>query len=99
MKVKITHTARYEDVPNIINEILTKCRTELKIASELKFNILRLEDTVIEVARVQDTLDLVSTQLEDCLSLSQGYVQVQQQLNNSAESTPDFSEDLSEQDE
>ena len=98
MKVKITHTIRYEDVPNTINEILNKCRTELKRASELRFDILRLEDTTIEVGKVQDTLDLVSAQLEDCLILCQGYVQIQQHTTNADDEVQDLSlEDVDEE--
>lgn len=91
MKVKITHTIRYEDVPNTINEILNKCRTELKRASELRFDMLRLEDTTVEIGKVQNTLDLVSTQLEDCLFLCQGYVQIQQNTINVDDGIQDLS--------
>ena len=80
MKVKITHTVRYEDVPDLVNENLNKCRSELRRCAELKFNILRLEETTKEVVKAQEILDLVSSQLEDCLNLAQGYVQVQQQM-------------------
>ncbi len=99
MKVKITHTIRYEDVPNIVNDILNKCRTELRRCSEVRFDILRLNDTAIEVAKVQDTLDLVSSQLEDCLNLCQGYAQVQEQLNGEPEETKDISESTGEKNE
>lgn len=99
MKVKITHTIRYEDVPNIVNDILNKCRTELRRCSEVRFDILRLNDTAIEVAKVQDTLDLVSSQLEDCLNLCQGYAQVQEQLNGEPEETKDISENTGEKNE
>ena len=80
MKVKITHTVRYEDIPGLVDENLNKCRSELRRCAELKFNILRLEETTKEIVEVQETLDLVSSQLEDCLNLAQGYVQVQQQM-------------------
>jgi uncharacterized protein YeaC (DUF1315 family) len=99
MKVKITYTTRYEDVPNVINDILNKCRTELKRSSELRFDILRLKDTAVEVAKVQDTLDLVSSQLEDCLNLCQGYAQVQEHLTDENEETQDLSEDADEKNE
>jgi len=85
MKVKVTHTVRYDDVPNIVNELINKCRSELVRCSELKFNILRLEDTTVEVSKIQETLDLVSSQLDDCLDLCSGYIQVQQQLENNKE--------------
>jgi hypothetical protein len=102
MKVKVTHTARYDDVPNIVNELVNKCRTELTRCSELKFDILRLEDTATEVSKIQETLDLVSSQLEDCLHLCNGYVQVQQQLADAKanqEIESDVATSVGEQDE
>ena len=95
MKVKITHTVRYEDVPNIVNELLNRCRFELKKSSEFKFDILRLRDTAEEISKVQSTLDLVSSQLEDCLNLCQGYAnfQQQQQQNESTQQQLDELED------
>ena len=85
MKVKVTHTARYDDVPNIVSELINKCRSELTRCSEFKFNILRLEDTAVEVSKTQETLDLVSSQLDDCLNLCAGYVQVQEQLEKNSQ--------------
>ena len=85
MKVKITHTARYEDVPNIVNELLNKCRAALRKSADFKFDILRLAKTSEEIREVQDTLDLVSSQLEDCFVLCQGYLEVHQQQTQSTE--------------
>jgi hypothetical protein len=102
MKVKITHTARYEEVPSIVNELLSKCRSELKRSSDFKFDILRLSETATEIQEVQETLDLISSQLDDCLNLCQGYIDFQKQLATSAEEATTSSfveEDESEQDE
>ena len=79
MKVRIMHTVRYEDIPNILNELINKCRSELKRSSEFKFNISNLAKTTEEIREIQETLDLVTSQLEDCLNLYQGYLGYQQQ--------------------
>jgi hypothetical protein len=52
MKVKVTYTVDYEDVPNVVNDLLTKCREQLKRASQFKFNILNLEKTTAEVTDI-----------------------------------------------
>ena len=45
MKVKVTYTVDYEDVPDVVNDLLMKCRKQLERASQFKFNILNLEKT------------------------------------------------------
>jgi len=78
MKVKLTYTADYEDVPQIINEIVEKCRNNLKRSSEFKFNFLDLEKTAAEIMELQSTMSLVSSQLEDCYNMYRGYLQASQ---------------------
>jgi len=80
MKVRVAYTVDYEDVPDVVNDLLTKCREQLKRASQFKFNILNLEKTTVEVAELQKDLDTVSAQLEDCLNLSRGYINVQKDI-------------------
>ena len=80
MKVKITQSVLYEDVPDIIQNLLGKCRSQLRKSSEFEFNMLKLSETAAEISRIQNALDLVSSQLEDCYHMSQGYLQVRQQL-------------------
>jgi hypothetical protein len=80
MKVRVAYTVDYEDVPDVVNDLLTKCREQLKRASQFKFNILNLERTTVEVAELQKDLDTVSAQLEDCLNLSRGYINVQKDI-------------------
>ena len=86
MKVKVTYTVDYEDVPDVVNDLLMKCREQLKRASQFKFNILNLEKTTAEVIDLQRGLDTVSAQLEDCLNLSHGY------LNGEKSATEDIEE-------
>jgi len=90
MKVKVTYTVDYEDVPDVVNDLLTKCREQLKRASQFKFNILNLQKTTAEVIDLQKDLDTVSAQLEDCLNLSQGYLNVEKNAAEYGEE-PEFS--------
>ena len=88
MRVKVTYTAEYEDVPDLVNDIVEKCRDELKKAADFKFNITDLEKTAIEINSLQSKLSLVSAQLEDCYNISRGYITASQnaaQENNSEE--------------
>lgn len=77
MKVRVAYTVDHEDVPNIVGEIVVKCQDQLKRASQLKFNILNFEKTVAEVEEIKENLDIISTQLEDCLNLARGYIGIQ----------------------
>mgnify|MGYP006416797097 CR=1 FL=1 len=94
MKVRVTYTVDYEDVPNVVNDLLTKCREQLKRASQFKFNILNLEKTTAEVADLQKELDTVSAQLEDCLNLSNGYIDVQKDIAEGLEAATNNTEEV-----
>ena len=73
MKVKVTYTVGYEDVPSIVNDLLNKCRTQLRTSSEFKFDFFNLDETTVRIVELQKTLDLVAAQLEDCVNLCTGY--------------------------
>tara|TARA_R110002110_G_scaffold89148_1_gene232255 strand:- start:641 stop:943 length:303 start_codon:yes stop_codon:yes gene_type:complete len=94
MKVKVTYTVDYEDVPNVVNDLLTKCREQLKRASQFKFSILNLEKTTAEVVDLQKDLDTVSAQLEDCLNLSHGYINVQKDAAEGLEAAVNNTEEV-----
>jgi len=97
MKVRVTYTVNYEDVPDVVNELLTKCREQLKRASQFKFNILNLEKAAAEFGDLQKDLDTVSTQLEDCLNLSRGYVDVQRGVVNDLEAAANNTEEATDE--
>tara|TARA_R110000824_G_scaffold155662_2_gene328420 strand:+ start:271 stop:567 length:297 start_codon:yes stop_codon:yes gene_type:complete len=80
MKVKVTYTVDYDQISNLIHEILHECRTKLRDASNFHFDVLQLEKTTKNIENVQQDLDLVTSQLEDCLNLAVGYVQTQSDL-------------------
>ena len=94
MKVRVTYTVDYEDVPNVVNDLLAKCREQLKRASQFKFNILNPEKTTAEVVDLQKDLDTISIQLEDCLNLSKGYIDVQKGMAEDAAAIANNTEEV-----
>lgn len=97
MKVKVTYTVDYDDVPKLVNEMLNDCRAKLKSFSDFKFDFFRLDDTTTEIRKVNEGLDLIATQLEDCMNLCRGYAEV---VSNPAEDVShDHMEKLRELDE
>ena len=93
MKVKISYTVDIEDVPEVINEIVTQCREELKDCSRFKFNILKLQQTEEDIRALQDKLSKTSDQLGDCINMAQGYIDVHESLEKDV---PSMGEDLLE---
>ena len=73
MKVRVAYTLDHEDVPKLVDEIITSCREELKTASNFRFDVRDIESAADEVAFVQSRLDVVAGKLEDCLNLCRGY--------------------------
>jgi|TARA_R110000824_G_scaffold67816_4_gene175556 predicted nucleotide-binding protein (sugar kinase/HSP70/actin superfamily) len=82
MKVKITHTVEYEEVPEIVNKMVLECRDKLKKASMFNFNMRDLKKTSIEVEEIQSDLDLISSKLEDCLNIIIGYEEAQNPIEH-----------------
>tara|TARA_R110000824_G_scaffold100088_3_gene237907 strand:- start:2985 stop:3281 length:297 start_codon:yes stop_codon:yes gene_type:complete len=78
MKVKVSYTADYDDVPELVNKLVTECKETLRAASNLKFNIFNLEQSSRLVAQVQKDVDIVASKLEDCLNICHGYQQAGQ---------------------
>ena len=77
MKVKVSYTVDCDDVPNLVKDILDKCRATLVDASNINFDFAHLERAARDITKLQADLDMVSSQLEDCLNLSRGYLEVQ----------------------
>ena len=74
MKVKVTYTLNIEDVPSLVATMAKECTDKLERASKLKFDINRFEKTVSEVSALQNELDLISSQLDDCVNMTHGYL-------------------------
>ena len=88
MKVKVTHTVDFDDVPDIVNEIVNGCRQQLRRASEFKFNTTSLSSIAAEVTKVQRSLDLVTSQLDDCVNMYEGYIAARENIE-AAENEPE----------
>ncbi len=95
MKVKVTHTVLYEDVPEFIFQLVRECKQEISSCENFKFNIADLRSSSAEVEKVKDKLDLVISKLEDCINISVGYAnaQVEQQLSD----VPEFHEGVEDE--
>ena len=77
MKVKVTYTTDYDDIPELVNKMLSECRDTLQQSSNFKFNMFNLEESSSQILTVQKSLDLVASKLDDCLNIAHGYVQAQ----------------------
>tara|TARA_Y100000034_G_C6872867_1_gene398775 strand:- start:463 stop:804 length:342 start_codon:yes stop_codon:yes gene_type:complete len=97
MKVKISYTEDSEQVPRLINELLSKCRKKLLRYSDLEFNLNQASKFVKEVRETIDGLELVSSQLDDCVNLSIGYVELQAAIKNQEEQSLSTPETLDEE--
>ena len=73
MKVRIAYTVDHEEVPRVVEEIVTLCRAELSNTPNFRFDVKDLGKTASEIINLRDRLDIITSKLEDCVSLSGGY--------------------------
>ena len=74
MKVKVTYTLDIEDVPSLVTSMAEDCTGRLEKISKLRFDLNRFEKTIVAVSEAQSELDLISSQLDDCVNMAQGYL-------------------------
>jgi hypothetical protein len=75
MKVKVAYTAKLEDVPELVNQLLVKMRSDLELAAlKLKFNPVELEKMVHDLSVAKDSLDIVASQIDDVVNMTSGWV-------------------------
>jgi hypothetical protein len=75
VKVKISYTVDYEDVPNVINNLVVNVKERLRDASELKsFEEEKLDRFVVDVQAAIETVSTAGSQLTDLLNMAVGYV-------------------------
>ncbi len=75
MKVKVAYTANLEDVPELVNQLLVKMRSDLELATQkLKFNPVELEKMVHDLSVAKDSLDIVASQIDDVVNMTSGWV-------------------------
>ena len=74
MKVKVTYTLDIEDVPSLVADMAKECTDKLEKISKLKFDLTRFDRTIAAVSEAQSELDLISSQLDDCVNMAHGYL-------------------------
>jgi hypothetical protein len=73
MKVRVTYTVDHEEVPKLVDDLVSDCRLALKNLSNFKLDVRNLERASSDIKTVQAQLDTVAGKLEDCLNLCVGY--------------------------
>jgi hypothetical protein len=69
---------------------MSGCRTALAEASKINIDFAHLEKSARDIFELQSSLDIISSQLEDCLNLSQGYLEAQRKSEIPDEASPDI---------
>jgi|TARA_R110000851_G_scaffold332415_2_gene508611 hypothetical protein len=75
MKVKVAYTANLEDVPELVSQLLANMRLKLEqAASKLRFNPVELEKMAHELQVVKDSLDVITSQIDDVMNMTSGWI-------------------------
>tara|TARA_R110000824_G_scaffold287986_1_gene476003 strand:+ start:359 stop:655 length:297 start_codon:yes stop_codon:yes gene_type:complete len=80
MKVKVSYTVDFDDIPKLIDDLMASCRQRFNKNANLKFNINKLDEFAHLIDQMRQDLSLMDSQLEDCLSLAAGYNNVENQV-------------------
>lgn len=88
MKVKVSYTVDYEEVPGLVRDLINDCQRTLRDASTFSFEIVQYEESVAAVKDLQEKLATVSDKLEDCISLSRGYLTLMTKPENQQAAAP-----------
>ena len=89
MRVKVTHTMEYEEVPPFVNDLLEQCHKKLSRHASLKFNFFDVEGTIKQILDYRKDMALVDQQLEDCIGILVGYIDVPRQEEPAASEQED----------
>jgi hypothetical protein len=80
MKVKVSYTVDFDDIPKLIDEIMASCRQRFNKGASVKYNINKLEEFAATIDQMRQDLSLMDSQLEDCLSMAAGYNNIENQV-------------------
>jgi len=76
MKVKVSYTVNMDDIPELLEEILSSARQELSdCVSKLKFRPNNLLKMMNDYQIVREKLDVVTSQVEDVLNIASGWTE------------------------
>ena len=78
MKVKVSYNVDLDDVPDIINNILSECKQKLlNEANNIKLCMHDINKMTEQIEGSRECLSLIDAQLEDVIHLSTGWLSVQ----------------------
>ena len=74
MKVKVSYTLDLEEVPMLVDGLLSECRKKLtKELDVLKLSLYDTPKAIAQINKTRDILSMVNAQLEDVVSLISGW--------------------------
>ena len=81
MRVKVSYGMEYEEVPELIQELLTSCQKELVALSNKNLNTFNTEELIESIDKFRQRLEWVDSRLEDSSSILIGYNHTQKETN------------------
>tara|TARA_Y100000310_G_C20098663_1_gene541662 strand:- start:208 stop:495 length:288 start_codon:yes stop_codon:yes gene_type:complete len=94
MKVKVTYTMDYYSVPDLVSSILDRCKDNFQRFSRMRLDPHNMENLMLEINEIRDSMSLIDSQLEDSISMMSGYYEAQ---TNNLESLLDLKEEINEE--
>ena len=74
MKPKVTYRVDYEDVPNIINRMVSAVKDTARRVSDLRYlNEENIDSFLAELRLAKESISGIELQIEDCLNMCIGY--------------------------
>lgn len=74
MKVRVSYNTNLEDVPELVDNILAKCRDKVSnISKDLKIEYSNHEKTLNNLSNIRESLALIDEQIQDCVNLYSGW--------------------------
>ena len=73
MNVKINYTVDIEEVPSLIQDVLSSCLQELSTLSNTKLNTFEVEALLKNITHVRERLNWADQRLEDSSNIIIGY--------------------------
>ena len=74
MRVKVSYTLDLEEVPKLIEDLLSDCRASMVAQLDnLETPVHNLEKVSNKLKDVREQIGLVDSKLEDCINMAQGY--------------------------
>ena len=94
MKVKVSYTSTIDEIPKIVEGILSECRSKISAGSEkLNFSPMNFDVMAQDLTSVIQDLQLVEAKLEDVLNITSGWLQAISEVNDEQPSEEEPSED------